>query len=96
MTIIKGTHGRIGGAQPATRGPRSVLLPNQSFRYLTFDPDSVTAQTLTEALLPASDPATVIDLLQSLGAAIQVCIQFFTLSFQFITVHFIIFVMCQH
>ncbi|HRW06368.1 MAG TPA: heme peroxidase family protein [Caldilineaceae bacterium] len=69
MTIIKGTHGRIGGAQPATRGPRSVLLPNQSFRYLTFDPDSVTAQTLNEALLPASDPATVIDLLQSLGAA---------------------------
>lgn len=69
MPIIKGTHGRINGVQPTVRGPRNVSRPNQSFRYLTFDPQSVTGTTLSEALLPADNPATVIGLLQELGKA---------------------------
>jgi len=69
MSIIKGTHSRINGAQPTARGPRNVSRPNQSFRYLTFDPETISAQMLTEALLPAENPAAVIALLQELGTA---------------------------
>lgn len=69
MTIIKGTHGRINGTEPTARGPRSVALPNQSFRYLTFDAANATYETLTEALLPRHDPETVIALLKDLGTA---------------------------
>ncbi len=69
MTIIKGTHGHISNAQPKTRGPRSVSLPNQSFRYLTFDPATVTEETLTTALLPDDNPLAMIALLKDLGSA---------------------------
>ncbi len=69
MPIIKGTHGRVRHAQLKTRGPRNVSLPNQSFRYLTFDPATVTDDTLTAALLPADNPLAMIALLKELGRA---------------------------
>ena len=69
MSIIKGNHGRVYGTQPAVRAARSVSLPNQSFRYLTFEPTTVTRRQLAEALLPAENPATTIRLLGELGSA---------------------------
>lgn len=69
MPIIKGSHGRIAPTDALPRAPKSLPAPNQSFRYLTLDVDSVTSQTLTDALLPASDPAMVVTLLKELGTA---------------------------
>lgn len=68
MPLIKGNHGkvRIAEQQETTRG---LIHPNQSFGYLTFDADTVSASTLSEAMMPRDNPSLVINLLKDLGAA---------------------------